>query len=179
MPVSEEAASDEFCTGDFTAEDLDDMSLHEAVVDAVLADASDSEVEAEVNNCRETLAEPPVVEEGFSPRDLARMSPDTDDFHSIDTTISFEWTRPWRQEVIHTLHLWICPPCSRKLNGERVRDLVDELLLDDEYQRLGIWPPLERLSDMRVRLIQCDHCILERFCYPYLRGQGDSAEAPT
>ncbi|KAM4057249.1 hypothetical protein HRG_004079 [Hirsutella rhossiliensis] len=76
-----------------------------------------------------------------------------DDFNSVSVSMksgswaTFEWTRPWKRNIIYELGAWLCPHCERELT-----------------QAEGLADSFERMPGFPIQQRKCLNCRKQEFC---------------
>lgn len=90
-----------------------------------------------------------------------RYCDEKDPERSIASNPYFAWTRPWRQRAGVIPGTWLCPHCERGLNVEEDKQTKG---MKNEYKRLKIRPPFERLEGWGILQRKCAFCDNHAFC---------------
>lgn len=74
---------------------------------------------------------------------------------------SVVWRRPWARRETVIPGTWLCPHCERGLNVQEDKQTKG---MKNEYRRLKIWPPFERLAGWEISQRKCVFCCNHAFC---------------
>ncbi|KPM42605.1 hypothetical protein AK830_g3907 [Neonectria ditissima] len=102
---------------------------------------------------------PPSLQSTSSTPNRDRNTPNKD-------SDGFQWTRPWKREVIREYGIWLCSRCERFLDRE-TPDPKDEAEVQDAHSLFEMWPPFARKVQEPLRRRKCAYCELENFCHMF------------
>ncbi|KHO11535.1 hypothetical protein MAA_10777 [Metarhizium robertsii ARSEF 23] len=71
------------------------------------------------------------------------------------------WTRPWKAQDGVAPGTWLCPHCEQGLNLGESRQTA---AMREDYKRLQIEPPFERLAGWGILQRKCGFCNKKAFC---------------
>ncbi|EFY87590.1 hypothetical protein J3459_002510 [Metarhizium acridum] len=78
------------------------------------------------------------------------------------------WTRPWKSQEGVVPGTWLCPHCEQGLNVNESRQTA---AMREDYKKLQIQPPFERLPSWGILQRKCGLCNKKAFCKLFQHGK--------